>query len=63
MDEEEDGELYGQEAEFSGSTQPSYLQERCVVVNVFFLQIHAEYLIYEGFAPEQMIHVETVVFI
>ncbi|XP_045910850.1 partitioning defective 3 homolog B isoform X1 [Micropterus dolomieu] len=28
MDEEEDGELYGQEAEFSGSTQPSYLQER-----------------------------------
>ncbi|XP_030284431.1 partitioning defective 3 homolog B isoform X1 [Sparus aurata] len=28
MDEEEDGELYGHEADFSSSTQHSYLQER-----------------------------------
>ncbi len=35
MDEEEEGELYGHETEFSSSTQHSYLQERCVVVCVF----------------------------
>lgn len=35
MDEEEEGELYGHETEFSTSTQHSYLQERCVVVYVY----------------------------
>ena len=35
MDEEEDGELYGHEADFSSSTQHSYLQERSAVVYLY----------------------------